>query len=49
VCKRMMDAIARFWWGRDDKSNKMHWYAWWKLCCPKREREWYGVQRFSLL
>jgi hypothetical protein len=39
VCKRMMDAIARFWWGRDDKSNKMHWYAWWKLCCPKRERE----------
>jgi hypothetical protein len=28
VCKRMMDAIARFWWGRDDKSNKMHWYAW---------------------
>jgi hypothetical protein len=37
VCKRMMDAIASFWWGDDDNSNKMHWYAWWKLCYPKNE------------
>lgn len=27
VCKRMMDAIANFWWGDDDNSNKMHWFA----------------------
>jgi hypothetical protein len=37
VCKRMMDAISKFWWGDDDNSNKMHWLAWWKLCYPKNE------------
>jgi ribonuclease HI len=37
VCKRMMDAIASFWWGDDEESNKMHWYAWWKMCYPKSE------------
>jgi hypothetical protein len=37
VCKSMMDAISKFWWGDDDNSNKMHWYAWWKLCYPKSE------------
>jgi hypothetical protein len=37
VCKRMMDAIAQFWWGDDENSNKMHWLAWWKLCYPKKE------------
>jgi hypothetical protein len=33
----MMDAISKFWWGDDENSNKMHWFAWWKLCYPKRE------------
>jgi hypothetical protein len=33
----MMDAISKFWWGDDDNSNKMHWYAWSKLCYPKKE------------
>jgi hypothetical protein len=33
----MMDAISRFWWGDDDNSNKMHWYAGWELCYPKNE------------
>ena len=37
VCKEMMDAVAKFWWGDDDNSNKMHWYAWWNLCYPKNE------------
>jgi hypothetical protein len=37
VCKAMMDAIAKFWWGDDENSNKMHWYAWWKLCYPKND------------
>jgi hypothetical protein len=37
VCKKMMDAIAHFWWGDDENTNKMHWYAWWKLCYPKNE------------
>jgi hypothetical protein len=33
----MMDAIAKFWWEDDNNSNKMHWYAWCKLCYPKKE------------
>jgi hypothetical protein len=33
----MMDAISKFWWGDDDNSNKMHWFAWWKLCLPKND------------
>jgi hypothetical protein len=37
VCKRMMDAISQFWWGDDENSNKMHWFAWWKLCYPKKD------------
>jgi hypothetical protein len=37
VCKAMMDAIAKFWWGDDENSNKMHWYAWWKLCYLKND------------
>jgi hypothetical protein len=37
ACKRMMDAIAKFWWEDDNNSNKMHWYAWCKLCYPKKE------------
>jgi hypothetical protein len=28
ICKKMMDAISSFWWGDDDNSDKMHWYAW---------------------
>jgi hypothetical protein len=31
------DAISKFWWGDDENSNKMHWFAWWKLCYPKSE------------
>jgi hypothetical protein len=37
VCKKMMDAISKFWWGEDENSNKMHSFAWGKLCYPKRE------------
>jgi hypothetical protein len=37
VCKKMMDAIAQFWWGDIENSKKMHWYAWWKLYYPKSE------------
>jgi hypothetical protein len=24
TCKRMTNAIAQFWWGNDENSNKMH-------------------------
>ena len=42
ICKKMTDAIAQFWWGDDENSKRMHWLAWWKLCCPKDE----GVMGF---
>jgi hypothetical protein len=37
VCKKITDVISQFWWGDDDQGRKMHWYAWWKLCFPKKE------------
>jgi hypothetical protein len=37
VCKQMMDAISSFWWGDDENLNKMHWFAWWKLCYLEKE------------
>ena len=46
VCKKMMDAIAQFWWGDDENSNKMHWLAWWKLCYPKNEEGGMGFRDF---
>jgi hypothetical protein len=27
ICKRMIDAIAKFWWGDDENDKKMHWLA----------------------
>jgi hypothetical protein len=40
VCKSMMDAIAKIWWGDNENSNKMHWFEWWKLFYPKNEGAW---------
>jgi hypothetical protein len=37
VCKHMMDAISHFWSGDYHNSKHMHWFAWWKLCYPKKE------------
>lgn len=37
VCKDITNAIARFWWGDDENTNRMHWWAWWKLFFPKKE------------
>jgi hypothetical protein len=37
VCKKITDIISQFWWGYDDHGKKIHWYAWWKLCFPKKE------------
>jgi hypothetical protein len=35
-CKKIMDAISKFWWGDDQNSNKMHWFARPKLCYSMR-------------
>jgi hypothetical protein len=24
------------WWGDDVNDNKVHWFAWWKLCILKK-------------
>jgi hypothetical protein len=36
ICKAITDEIASFWWGDDDSKNRMHWFAWWKMCIPKK-------------
>ena len=29
--------ISRFWWGDDATHKRMHWFAWWKMCIPKKQ------------
>jgi hypothetical protein len=36
LCKAINDAMARFWWGDTDEKRRMHWFAWWKMCIPKK-------------
>lgn len=37
VCKDITDVIAKFWWGDDENTKRMHRWAWWKLCFPKKD------------
>lgn len=37
VCKEINTILARFWWGSEE-SKGLHWYAWKRVCIPKRER-----------
>ena len=46
ICKEITDAIAGFWWGDTEEKNKMHWWAWWKMCIPKKDGD-IGVQLFT--
>jgi hypothetical protein len=36
LCKEINDAMASFWWGDIDGQKKMHWFAWWRMCIPKK-------------
>jgi hypothetical protein len=36
LCKDINDAMAGFWWGDTELQKKMHWFAWWKMCIPKK-------------
>ena len=36
VTKGITDAMTRYWWGDDDSTKHMHWFAWWKMCIPKK-------------
>ena len=37
VCKTITDEIAGCWWGDGEEKKKMHWFAWWKMCVPKKK------------
>ena len=34
--KGITAAISRFWWGDDATHKRMHWFALWKMCIPKK-------------
>ncbi|WZY89335.1 hypothetical protein YC2023_046070 [Brassica napus] len=36
VCEEINAILARFWWGTGE-SKGLHWYAWKRVCIPKRE------------
>ena len=37
ICKSITDEIAGFWWADKEEKKKMHWFAWWKMCVPKKK------------
>ena len=37
ICKAITDEISSFWWGDGEEKRKMHWFAWWKMCVPKKK------------
>lgn len=37
LCDDMSQMICRFWWGQQDKENKMHWVSWEKICQRKEK------------
>jgi hypothetical protein len=43
-------AITRYWWGDNDDQKHMHWFAWWKMCVPKKKggMGFRNLHRFNL-
>ena len=37
ICMSITDEISGFWWGDTEEKRKMHRFAWWRLCVPKKE------------
>lgn len=37
ICKEVTNAMSSFWWGDDEDHKKLHWWAWWRMCIPKKE------------
>ena len=35
ICKGITDAMSQYWWGDEEDQQRMHWFAWWKMCIPK--------------
>lgn len=36
ICEEINAILARFWWGSGEKRG-LHWYAWKRVCIPKKE------------
>ena len=36
TCKGITDVMSHYWWGDGDAQRRMHWFAWWKMCVPKK-------------
>ena len=36
ICERMRQAVADYWWGREDGKRKLHWRSWDWLSLPKK-------------
>ncbi|XP_009124577.2 uncharacterized protein LOC103849567 [Brassica rapa] len=36
ICEEINAILARFWWGSGEKRG-LHWYAWRRVCIPKKE------------
>jgi hypothetical protein len=34
-CDELSAMIAKYWWSKQDKENKIHWISWWKMIKPK--------------
>lgn len=37
ICQELERLICNFWWGNNEKANKIHWVGWEKLCLPKSQ------------
>jgi hypothetical protein len=37
VCQGIITAMSQYWWGDEDQQKHMHWFAWWKMCVPKKQ------------
>jgi hypothetical protein len=37
MCKKITSIIARFWWGGDEKKQKIHWKKWSDIAIPKSD------------
>jgi hypothetical protein len=36
LCKEINDVMPGFWWGDTEEKRRMHWFAWWRMCIPKK-------------
>jgi hypothetical protein len=36
-CEDLSSIVIRYWWGQQDKTNKIHWLSWKKLTLSKKK------------